>query len=63
MEEKTWRNRVAVATNDDAKHIADEIAAKLKAHYLNGVITKEQLHSINQLAANTEQLKSVLTWL
>lgn len=63
MEEKTWRNRIAVATNDDAKHIADEIAAKLKAHYLNGVITMEHLHSINQLAANTEQLKSVLTWL
>ena len=63
MEEKTWRNRIAVATNDDAKHIADEIAAKLTAHYLNGVITMKQLHSINQLAANTEQLKSVLTWL
>lgn len=63
MEEKSWRNRIAVANNDDAKHIADEIAAKLKAHYLNGVITMEQLNSINQLAANTEQLKSVLTWL
>ena len=63
MEEKTWRNRIAVATNDDAKHIADKIAAKLIAHYLNGVITMKQLHSINQLAANTEQLKSVLTWL
>lgn len=56
----TWRNRL---TAPDANKIIEEISAKLRKHIADGSITIEQLNKINNLAANTGQLKNALTWL
>lgn len=62
MSEHKWRNRLTL-DEDGAKNIINEISTKLIAHYQNGEINMTQLNKINNLAANTEQLKIALTWL
>lgn len=58
-----WRKQTDEHPVKSPEKITIEIAEQLLQHYNNGTITLEQLNKINNIAANTGRLSSLLTWL
>lgn len=58
-----WRNKTQQAATQQPVDLIDAILTNIKKQVLNGNINKIQLTKINNLIADTERLKNVLTLL